>query len=120
MDEEHVFVTFKCPNCGRVYNYGVRKNSSVFFQCDFCRYPLKFIEDVKTVRHPELNPMLSNNHVIGTISSQTSNQITCPYCQSTNTKKISGAARWLSVGMFGMGSKKIGKQWHCNKCGSDF
>ena len=46
--------------------------------------------------------------------------VTCPYCQSTNTKKISGASRWLSVGMFGMGSKKIGKQWHCNKCGSDF
>ena len=46
--------------------------------------------------------------------------ITCPYCQSTNTKKISGTARWLSVGLFGLSSGKVGKQWHCKKCGSDF
>ena len=46
--------------------------------------------------------------------------ITCPYCQSNNTKKISGGARWLSTGLFGLASSKVGKQWHCNKCGSDF
>ena len=46
--------------------------------------------------------------------------ITCPYCNSTDTKKIGGASRWLSVGMFGLASKKVGKQWHCNNCGSDF
>ena len=46
--------------------------------------------------------------------------ITCPYCQSTDTKKISGTARWLSVGLFGLSSGKVGKQWHCKKCGSDF
>ena len=46
--------------------------------------------------------------------------VQCPYCQSTNTKKISGGARWLSTGLFGLASKKVGKQWHCNKCGSDF
>jgi polyhydroxyalkanoate synthesis regulator phasin len=46
--------------------------------------------------------------------------ITCPYCKSTNTKKLSAASRGLSFGIFGFGSKKIGKQWHCNGCGSDF
>ena len=46
--------------------------------------------------------------------------ITCPYCQSTNTSKISTTSRMLSAGLFGLGSKKIGKQWHCGKCGSDF
>lgn len=46
--------------------------------------------------------------------------ITCPYCQSTNTSKISTTSRVVSVGLFGLGSKKIGKCWHCNKCGSDF
>lgn len=44
----------------------------------------------------------------------------CPYCHSKNTKKISGVSRVASVGFFGFASKKIGKQWHCNKCGSDF
>ena len=46
--------------------------------------------------------------------------ITCPYCKSTNTKKLSSLSRALSAGIFGLGSSKIGKQWHCNSCGSDF
>lgn len=44
----------------------------------------------------------------------------CPYCNSTNVKKISGTSRAISALAFGFASKKIGKQWHCNKCGSDF
>lgn len=48
------------------------------------------------------------------------NAIRCPYCQSTNVTKISTAGRVVSVGLFGLGSSKIGKQWHCNQCKSDF
>lgn len=44
----------------------------------------------------------------------------CPYCHATNIKKISTASRMISTGLFGLGSKKIGKQWHCCNCGSDF
>lgn len=44
----------------------------------------------------------------------------CPYCHSTNLKKISTSGRIVSVGIFGLGSSKIGKQWHCNNCKSDF
>lgn len=47
-------------------------------------------------------------------------EVECPYCHSHNTTKISGMSRWLSVGLFGIGSKKVGKQWHCKSCGSDF
>lgn len=46
--------------------------------------------------------------------------VTCPYCHSTNTKKISTISRAGSIGLFGIFSKKVGKQWHCNNCGSDF
>jgi Zn finger protein HypA/HybF involved in hydrogenase expression len=52
--------------------------------------------------------------------SKKSPSVTCPYCQSTDTKKISGTSRFMSTGIFGLASKKIGKQWHCNKCKSDF
>lgn len=45
---------------------------------------------------------------------------TCPYCRSTNLKKISTASRLLSTGFFGLASSKIGKQFHCNNCGADF
>ena len=44
----------------------------------------------------------------------------CLICGSTNVKKISGASRVASIGFWGIFSKKIGKQWHCNNCGSDF
>ena len=47
-------------------------------------------------------------------------KITCPYCKSTNTKKLYSLSRAFSAGFFGLGSSKIGKQWHCNSCGSDF
>ena len=47
-------------------------------------------------------------------------RIECPYCHATNVRKVSLAGRAVSAGIFGLGSKKIGKQWHCNKCGSDF
>jgi transposase-like protein len=46
---------------------------------------------------------------------------TCPYCQSTNCKKISGLSKAGSValwGIFALG--KTTKQWHCNNCKSDF
>lgn len=47
-------------------------------------------------------------------------QATCPYCHSTNTKKIGAGSRVKSTLMFGIFSKKNGKEWHCNECGSDF
>ncbi len=49
-----------------------------------------------------------------------SQTVECPYCKSNNTKKISTTSRVISTSVFGLGSKKLGKQWHCNQCGSDF
>lgn len=41
----------------------------------------------------------------------------CPTCGSTKVKKISGATRWVSVGMVGLSSSNIGKTMVCSKCG---
>lgn len=46
--------------------------------------------------------------------------VRCPYCNSTNTKKISTLSRMGSFATFGFAGKKVGKQWHCNNCKSDF
>lgn len=46
--------------------------------------------------------------------------VKCPYCQSTNVKKITTTSRAISVGAVGVASGKIGKQWHCNNCRTDF
>lgn len=48
------------------------------------------------------------------------NTVYCPYCRSSSVKKITTGGRLLSVGTFGLAGSKIGKQWHCNKCKSDF
>lgn len=46
--------------------------------------------------------------------------VECPYCHCNDTKKIKTTGRVFSTGLFGFGSGKIGKQWHCNTCKSDF
>ena len=46
---------------------------------------------------------------------------TCPYCQSTNTKKITNTSKAVHTAMFGIFSmSRNTKQWHCNNCKSDF
>ena len=44
----------------------------------------------------------------------------CTYCGSTNIRKIGLLNRAISAELWGLGSKKIGKQFHCNQCGADF
>lgn len=60
-----------------------------------------------------------NQHTINN-NTLVSQIIECPYCHSKDTKKISTTSRVISTSLFGLGSKKIGKQYHCNKCNSDF
>lgn len=60
------------------------------------------------------------HEVIDDLPEPTITAVRCPYCKSTNVKKIGVVSRSMSVGMFGLGSSKIGKQWHCNGCKSDF
>lgn len=46
--------------------------------------------------------------------------VKCPYCQSLHVEKIPATDRLFSVGFFGLGSKKVGKQWRCVDCKSYF
>lgn len=46
--------------------------------------------------------------------------IRCPYCKSGNTSKIGVVGRSVSFGLFGFGSSKVGKNFHCNDCKADF
>lgn len=47
--------------------------------------------------------------------------VECPYCHSTNTKKITNTSKAVHTAMFGIFSMgRNSKQWHCNKCNSDF
>ncbi len=47
--------------------------------------------------------------------------VECPYCHATNVKKISAVSKAGGVALFGIfGLGRAGKQWHCDRCGSDF
>lgn len=65
-----------------------------------------------------VNGNQSKGYYIDTLN--TNKSVECPYCHSMNTSKISTVNRAVSVGMLGLASKKLGKQWHCNSCRSDF
>lgn len=47
-------------------------------------------------------------------------RVVCPYCKSTNTEKISTLNRAVSISIVGAASSKLGKQWHCKNCNSNF
>lgn len=66
------------------------------------------------------NSISETKAVFGIKPKSPSPSITCPYCHSTNVSKIGTVDRGLSVGMTGLASGKLGKQWHCNKCKSNF
>lgn len=52
--------------------------------------------------------------------SRRDNAVQCPYCKSWDTDPISTASRVASIALVGVASGKIGKNYHCNKCGSNF
>lgn len=68
------------------------------------------------------NAIPETKEVFGIKDKDNSNiMVTCPYCKSTNTKKISNVSKAGSVAMFGIYAVgKVSKEWHCNNCKSDF
>ena len=59
------------------------------------------------------------------VESWTSNKprkpdIKCPTCDSLNTYKISGMSKSVSVGLFGLFSQRVKRQFHCNNCGYEW
>lgn len=108
---------YRCPNCKKFYKFETSKSYST--DCQNCYVPLKLIAnyDMDTEKTEEVPEMKAEQYLAYINRKPT---VTCPYCQSTNTKKISGASRWMSTGIFGLASGKIGKQWRCTDCKSDF
>lgn len=109
-----------CPNCGCPITESIKEiqlekdknKDKLFFSCPICK---------KQFPNGTLKCDLCGYDVIPQpIQRNISTNPECLYCHSTNTKKISSTSRVASLLTFGFASKKMGKQWHCNKCGSDF
>lgn len=74
-------------------------------------------DEIINRKNDEINASVARGKAI---LEEQNRRITCSYCGSTNVRKIGFLNRAISTEFWGLGSKKIGKQWHCNHCGSDF
>lgn len=110
----------RCNKCQKIYSFRTDKPYST--NCPECGEKMEFycnrnideeaVERVKCV--PIYDPTKDPN------SSYYIPVVRCPFCQSPNVHKIGTVSKVVSASLFGLGSNKIGKQWHCNKCGSNF
>ena len=116
--QEPMFQGVYCPSC---LDVGFKHHKNEDNICPFCR-----IEKLNSVygtfddvydyakNHPELkqSPEFSEeayNKRINYVPVEygSSNSVKCPYCKSTNTKKIGVVSRSTSFGLFGFGSSKV-------------
>ncbi len=74
----------------------------------------------KAERDKELKDSISRHAAFARMDEERHPHVTCPYCHSANTEKISTLNRAVSISIVGAASSKLGKQWHCNNCKSDF
>ena len=58
----------------------------------------------------------ARNNTIAKTNNTQSNTPKCPTCGSTNVKHISTLNRAVSIGVFGLFSSKIGKNYECLNC----
>lgn len=98
---EREIVKVVCPKCGCEYSYKNTTDLSEAGECISCG-EMTYYRKIK--EYIPKNPIVE-----------------CPYCHSTNTKKISSISKVGSIALFGIFSAgKVAKQWHCNNCKSDF
>ena len=115
-----------CDNCMQPYEFS-NNDSSASFICPVCNSKLSYwvsveIDDnTKLVTKKWWDEERQKSHPENKSFKPSTPTITCPYCKSTNTKKISGLSKAVNVGLFGIFALgKTTKQWHCNNCKSDF
>ena len=109
---------YLCRNCHKGFYFDTSKEHSDI--CPNCGTKMQFCAnfnmdpDAPKQNVPEMQPEQYFRYI------NSKPEIFCPYCNSTNTKKISTGSRLLSTGLFGFASKTIGKNFKCNSCGSTF
>lgn len=111
---------------------GCSKNEKVSISWtndEFLRWYINYLREQEThgilayekkQRRKELQESIAFHAAIAKMDEEEHPHVECPYCHSNNTEKISTVSRAVSVSLVGAASGKIGKQWHCKQCGSNF
>lgn len=120
-------ITYMCGNCSRLHTFNPYDNNNEFL-CPKCGMKMAYVctEEIdpnsqKVIKRYTEADRKQKNPSRSTTNEYAKPTVECPYCHSTNTKKISGASKAGSVALFGIFALgKMSKQWRCNKCGSEF
>ena len=101
-----------CPECGR------EKVSDNAAACPDCGFGIKeYFEKQKEREERSYAFELERKAKMeAMLAGYKSPLMKCPVCGSYKTKKISSLGRAVSVGMLGLASGKIGKNYQCDKC----
>lgn len=80
----------------------------------------EFINGLKSARRENLNKQSTIINITPEKNVK-NNLVTCPYCNSTDTKKISSTSKIAHTALLGIFSmSRNSKNFHCNQCGADF
>lgn len=102
---DKTIVEQQCPKCKCNYCNTRQDEYGIMYNCYYCKNLIKYDKLKETT--------ISFNN--------STNQIKCPYCNSTNLKKISTTSKVASTAVFGLAAMgKVNSNWHCNNCKSDF
>ena len=96
----------KCKNCKRKY-------PKIFIKCPKCNQQLIKLSTENKQLDKQVNEIRKE---IQEHQEKQSNIPKCPTCGSTNVKHISTLNRAVSIGVFGLFSSKIGKNYECLHC----
>ncbi len=113
---------YKCNKCN--FHKDFLSNEQINAICKICGNEMEFDYSRNYNPNNGLKAIKNSNVKENTytkFSCQKKPIIECPYCHSTNTKKISTASKAGHFALFGVFSlSRNSKQWHCNNCKSDF
>lgn len=106
-----------CNKCHEAYSFESSKSYSK--NCPICGGLMEFYAnndcDTERVKKPPYEATKDPK------SPYYKSTVECPYCHSQDTTKISGLSKAGNVALFGIFAMgKVGKQWKCNDCKSDF
>lgn len=121
---------YLCEKCWEAYSFNIDDVREEYI-CPKCGDKLFYVSTdeidsssgkcINSYREPERKVQNSSESITSEFKHLNPPTITCPYCHSTDCKKISSLSKAGSValwGIFALG--KTTKQWHCNSCKSDF
>ena len=120
MEDNINILCYKCKRCNKTIYY--LSNEDYDTKCKTCKNEMTFLYEHKYNPSNGLKAIKNN-------SKQKNNTefikpapiIECPYCHSTDTKKITNTSKTLHTALFGVFSiGRNSKNFHCNQCGSNF